>query len=34
MYIFAQKYIGDALTTHNVYVTHNAFLTQNYKQYR
>ncbi len=30
MYNFAQKYIGDVLTTYNVYVTHNAFSTQNY----
>ena len=28
MYNFAQKYIGDVLTTYNVYVTHNAFSTQ------
>ena len=27
---FAQKYIGDVLTTYNVYVTYNAFSTQNY----
>lgn len=32
MYNFAQKYIGDVLTTYNVYVTHNDCLTQNYKQ--
>lgn len=30
IYNFAQKYIGDVLTTYNVYVTHNAFSTQNY----
>ena len=30
MYNFAQKYIGDVLTTYNVYVTYNAFSTQNY----
>ncbi len=30
MYNFAQKYIGDVLTTYNVYVTYNVFSTQNY----
>lgn len=28
MYNFAQKYIGDVLTTYNVYVTHNALLAK------